>query len=75
MALPETASGEQDVIRFVQNIAEICFSEEFNSLREELEFTYFNAKVDNAFITAFQDALFAILAQNNSVLMPMANRK
>lgn len=63
MALPDRTSCEQDMLRIIQDIAEIFFSEEFNSLRQELETVYYQANVENAFCTAFKDALFAILAQ------------
>ncbi|ADG82239.1 hypothetical protein Tfer_3206 [Thermincola ferriacetica] len=69
MALPDSAYCEQDVQKFVKDIAEILFSEEFNALRHELENHYFNANIENAFIAAFQDALFAILAQEDKIFI------
>ena len=68
MGLPDYHNRDQEVQRFIQDITEIFFSEEFNSLRQELETVYFNCNMENAFLTAFQDALFTILTQNSSVL-------
>ncbi|MHB8172027.1 MAG: hypothetical protein ACYDG6_10900 [Thermincolia bacterium] len=54
---------EEELKAFVRKISVICMSEEFQILKKELELMYLRCKMDNALMVAFQDALFALLAQ------------
>jgi hypothetical protein len=54
---------DQDVRALTQIIAYICFSEEFKTLKQELEYLYSAAGIDNPAFTAFQDTLYALLCQ------------
>ncbi|MFZ5591260.1 MAG: hypothetical protein ACOY81_05595 [Bacillota bacterium] len=63
MALPRLASSEEEIKEWLGQIAVICLSEDFQSLRWELEAIYQKANVADAGVAAFQDALYAFLAQ------------
>jgi hypothetical protein len=54
-----------DTKAFLHKIALIVLSEEFKSLRSELEGIYTRSKEENVSISAFKDALFALLAQED----------
>lgn len=60
---PKYDTPEEEVKRWLNHIALICLSEEFQSLKRELESIYVKSNMDNVRITAFQDALYAFLAQ------------
>ncbi|MDA8233962.1 MAG: hypothetical protein M0Z31_03985 [Clostridia bacterium] len=55
---------EEELKTFVRRISVICMSEEFQVLKKDLEVMYLRCKMDNALMVAFQDALFALLAQD-----------
>ena len=57
---------EEDFKAMLTRISEICVSPEFQNLRRELEAIYQRAETDNAGVTAFQDALYDFLIQNDS---------
>lgn len=63
MGYPRYDTPEEEVKRWLNHIALICVSEEFQSLKRELESLYVKSNMDNVRITAFQDALYACLAQ------------
>ena len=63
MGYPQYDTPEEEVKRWLNHIALICLSEEFQSLKRELETIYVKSNMDNVRITAFQDALYAFLAQ------------
>lgn len=63
MGYPKYDTPEEEVKRWLNHIALICVSEEFQSLKRELESLYVKSNIDNVRITAFQDALYAFLAQ------------
>ncbi len=63
MGLPVIDEYHQDLNKFVQRISEICMSGEFLALKKELEGIYNQYNVEEASILAFQDALYAIIAQ------------
>lgn len=63
MGYPKYDTPEEEVKRWLTHIALICVSEEFQSLKKELESIYVKSNIDNVRITAFQDALYAFLAQ------------
>jgi hypothetical protein len=54
---------DQDVRALIQIISYICYSEEFKSLKQELEYLYSTAGVVNPSVSAFQDTLYALLCQ------------
>ncbi|WP_041274582.1 hypothetical protein [Desulforamulus reducens] len=63
MGYPKIDTPDEEVKRWLNHIALICVSEEFQSLKRELESLYVRSNMDNVRITAFQDALYAFLAQ------------
>ncbi|MDD4358990.1 MAG: hypothetical protein PHX16_01040 [Syntrophaceticus sp.] len=64
MGLPVIHEYHHDLKKVVQQIAQICLSEEFITLKKELEELYARTpQLERAFSTAFQDALYAIIAQ------------
>ena len=63
MPVTQSNATEEDMEKFLSHIAMICLSEEFQSLKMELEAIYSQSNIENAGITAFQDALYAFLAQ------------
>lgn len=54
---------ERDVRALIQAISNICNSEEFATLKQELENLYDVAGIENPAVSAFQDTLFALLCQ------------
>jgi hypothetical protein len=75
MIIAPSDSKEMELREIISQIAEICLSEEFISLRDELERVYKNNGVDNSLLTAFQDALYSILAQQEGVRCPRSMAK
>ncbi|MDT3699383.1 MAG: hypothetical protein RO469_08140 [Thermincola sp.] len=67
MVIAVSDTGEEEFRKVINQVAEICLSREFVDLRNELEAIYFDNGIENALLTAFQDALYAILAQGNGV--------
>ncbi|MBO8137044.1 MAG: hypothetical protein H0Z40_02750 [Desulfotomaculum sp.] len=65
MGVPKFDSPEEEIRQWLNHIALICLSEEFQDLKRELEKHYVKSNVDNVRLTAFQDALYAFLAQND----------
>lgn len=63
MGLSEFDLPEEEMKKWLNHIALICLSEEFQSLKQELEVIYLRSNVDNAGLVAFQDALYSFLAQ------------
>jgi hypothetical protein len=64
LGLPVIHEYHHDLIRVVQQIAQICLSEEFIALKKELEELYAGTpQTERAFTTAFQDALYTMIAQ------------
>ena len=60
--------AEEDLKAMLARIAEICVSPEFQNLRRELETIYQRAEAENAGMVAFQDALYALLIQNDDTV-------
>ncbi len=55
---------EEEIKKWLNHIALICLSEDFQNLKKELEKIYLQADTEeDAQIAAFQDALYAFLAQ------------
>lgn len=67
MVIAVSDTGEEKFREIINQVAEICLSQEFVDLRNELEGIYFRNGMENALLTAFQDALYAILAQREVV--------
>ncbi|MBM7854444.1 hypothetical protein JOC37_000817 [Desulfohalotomaculum tongense] len=65
MGVPKFDSPEEEIRQWLNHIALICLSEEFQNLKKELERHYVKSNMDNVRLTAFQDALYAFLAQND----------
>lgn len=63
MGLPVIDDYHQKLNRFVKLVSDICMSGEFLALKKELESIYSQYNVEGASILAFQDALYAIIAQ------------
>ncbi len=55
---------DQDARVLIQIISFICYSEEFKSLKQELEYLYSAAGVENPSVSAFQDTLYTLLCQH-----------
>lgn len=67
MIKSKAGSYDEEMKKLICQIAEICLSEEFQSLRHELELLYFDSGMENALLAAFQDALITMLAQKEEV--------
>lgn len=67
MVIAVSDTGEEDFKKVINQVAEICLSQDFIDLRNELEGIYFENGIANALLTAFQDALYAILAQEDGL--------
>ncbi len=67
MVIAVSDSREEEIRKLVNQVAEICLSSEFLELKNELERIYFKNGIENALLTAFQDALYSILAQREGV--------
>jgi hypothetical protein len=65
VGVPKCDSPDEEIKRWLNHIALICLSDEFQSLKRELETQYVKSNMDNVRLVAFQDALFAFLAQND----------
>lgn len=65
MGIPKFDFPEEEIKKWLNHIALICLSEEFQSLKKELEAIYLQSKVENVQLAAFQDALYAFLNQDD----------
>jgi len=65
MVVPRFDSQEEEIKKWLNHIALICLSDEFQKLKQELENIYLLSDVENVRLTAFQDALYAFLAQED----------
>jgi len=61
--IPRFDSPEEEIKKWLNYIAVICLSEEFQSLKKELESIYLRSNMEDVQLTAFQDALYAFLSQ------------
>jgi len=68
MEIPKSDSSEEEIKKWARSVALICLSKEFQELKNELEKLYQQAKMEGPVITAFQDALYAFLAQEEDGL-------
>ncbi|MGI6604196.1 MAG: hypothetical protein GX062_05250 [Firmicutes bacterium] len=60
---------EAELKAMLARIARICVSQEFQSLRAELENIYRREDAENSYLTAFQDALYALLIQGEEPIL------
>ncbi|MBU7005585.1 hypothetical protein [Phosphitispora fastidiosa] len=67
MVIAVSDSREGEMKKVVDQVAEVCLSKEFNDLRKELENVYLKDEIDNALLTAFQDALYSILTEREEL--------
>ncbi|MCL6611905.1 MAG: hypothetical protein K6T66_10250 [Peptococcaceae bacterium] len=63
MGVPKFDSPDEEIKKWINHIALICLSEDFQKLKKELEAIYSRSKVEDFRVAAFQDALYAFLAQ------------
>ncbi|MGB9803567.1 hypothetical protein [Desulfofundulus sp.] len=63
MGVPRLDSPDEEIKRWLNHIALICLSEEFQELKKELEQIYRQSQVENYALAAFVDALYAFVAQ------------
>jgi formyltetrahydrofolate synthetase len=68
MGVPKFDSPEEEIKKWLNHIALICLSEDFQDLKKELEKIYMLSDVENVQLAAFQDALYAFLAQEEDEL-------
>jgi len=73
LSVPKFDSPEEEIKKWLNYIALICLSEEFQSLKIELENIYLQSNVENVRLTAFQDALYAFLSQESDEQMCQSN--
>lgn len=65
IAVPD--AQEEEFRKIVDQVAEICLSKRFGELRRELEGIYARNHIENALLTAFQDALYVMLAEREAL--------
>ena len=63
MVIARFDSREDEIKKLINQMAEICLSEEFIELKAELERVYLKSAIENALLTAFQDAMYAVWSQ------------
>jgi len=63
MGVPKFDSPEEEIKKWLNQIALICLSEEFQKLKNELENIYLQCNMEDVGLAAFQDALYAFLAE------------
>ncbi len=63
MSAPKFDAPEEDIKKWLNHIALICLSEDFQKLKKELETIYSRSSIKDPGIVAFQDALYAFLSQ------------
>ncbi|MDF9407290.1 MAG: hypothetical protein A4E52_01105 [Pelotomaculum sp. PtaB.Bin013] len=73
MTVPKFDSPEEEIKKWLNYIALICLSEEFQSLKKELESIYLQSNMENVRLTAFEDALYAFLSQERDEQVYQSN--
>ncbi|MCF8012029.1 MAG: hypothetical protein K9L17_05800 [Clostridiales bacterium] len=66
MTFPNFNSPDEEIKKWLHQIAFICLSEEFKSLKLELEKIYLEYGEKNYRLAAFQDALYAFLTEKEN---------
>ncbi|MGF7186025.1 putative membrane protein YqiK [Desulfitispora alkaliphila] len=65
MTEPAIDASHEEMKKYVHLIANICISDNFLALKEELEAFYQSSKLEQPSVQAFQDALYTILAEED----------
>ncbi len=63
--MSELRLQDEEMKKWLNQIAIICLSDDFLHLKKELETHYRDASIKNVQLKAFQDALYAFLAQED----------
>lgn len=63
VGVPKFDSPEDEIKKWINHITLICLSEDFQKLKKELESLYRLSNMEDYRTAAFQDALYAFLAQ------------
>lgn len=71
MGMPRFDSDEE-IKNWLNHIALICLSEDFQALKKELEKIYSQSQIEDAQLVAFKDALYAFLAQEEDKMTRLA---
>ncbi len=71
--IPEKDKKHQQTLEKVKYISTICYSEEFKNLQLELEQIYSGCGLKQPFLRAFQDTLYAFIAQQEVDLPSQKN--
>jgi hypothetical protein len=70
VGFPKYDFSEDEMKKWIDHIAFICLSEEFQRLKDELEMLYLASSADTdteeAKLNAFSDALYAFLAEKET---------
>lgn len=74
MVVPKFDSPEEEIKKWVNHIALICLSDDFQKLKRELEAIYSRSEIEDFRTVAFQDALYAFLAQEEEALALKSGR-
>lgn len=70
MGVPKFDLSEEEIKKWLNQIALICLSEDFQKLKNELENLYLQCNMEeNVSLIAFQDALYAFLAEQEDELI------
>ena len=63
MGVPRFDSPDEEIKKWLNHIALICLSEDFQNLKKELERIYAQSQMKDPQLMAFKDALYAFLTQ------------
>lgn len=74
MVFPVADTNDEEVKEFIKKISAICTGEKFHALRKELEIIYWQNNIENAVLTAFQDALFTLLSEESQSVADQPRR-
>jgi hypothetical protein len=74
MGAPGYDFPEEEIKRWLNHIALICLSEDFQKLKKELETIYSRSNVEDYRTMAFQDALYAFLSQEEESIAVNSGR-
>lgn len=74
MGVPKFDSPEEEIKKWLNHIALICLSEDFQKLKKELEAIYSRSNIEDFRTVAFQDALYAFLAQEEESMAVKSGR-
>lgn len=72
MGIPRFDSPDEEIKKWLNHIAMICLSEDFQDLKKELEKIYIQSQMEDAQLVAFKDALYTFLAQEEDEMARLA---